>query len=118
MPYAAEELYAQLGLGEVFESATFDDTAWGGLVAGAKVGPARPVFPRIQELAVDDETLLHLGSSYTPENSENQSKVNSMSLEQTQSTPSEPTEVQTELPPGTPLPPPTLGCRSRRVHHD
>lgn len=121
MPRAAQELYSQLGLSEKFKSETFEATEWGGLVSGAKVGPARPVFPRIQELTVDEETLLKLGSSYTGNSASltendpttlNSTKTNSTPKENlmetiTNTTPTtQPAEVQSEMPPGTLLPPP------------
>ncbi len=102
MPFASRELYSQLGMESEFESATFENTAWGGLKSGVTVGPARPVFPRIQELTVDEETLTRLGSSYAPDPKQSRPKEDPMETEAASLT----SEVHTELPPGTPLPPP------------
>ena len=93
MPTAAKELYTQLGLADRFDDAKLTDAAWGGLPSGITVGPARPVFPRIQELAVDDETLRRLGSSFTEETQPNESEPKPMSDTAAEATPGAPVEV-------------------------
>ena len=82
MPVAAITLRSQLGIAPE-EAPTWDSLAWGGLVAGTKVEPPQPVFPRIQELTIDDETLIKLGvlkrdpSADRNENSSQNSNKNS-----------------------------------------
>lgn len=66
LPVAADTLRAQIGLMEPAASARWEDLAWGGLPAGTHVNTPQPVFPRIQELAVDEATLYALGSSNPP----------------------------------------------------
>ena len=64
MPDAASVLRRQLGLTGVVSGDRWDDLRWGGLPARTKVGPAAPIFPRIQDLTVDDATLYALGSTH------------------------------------------------------
>jgi methionyl-tRNA synthetase len=61
IPVAAGAIAAQLGLSEPVAELRWEDLAWGGLAAGTRVGAPQPVFPRIQELTVDDESLVALG---------------------------------------------------------
>jgi methionyl-tRNA synthetase len=66
LPVAADAIRAQLGIAQPVEEARWEDLHWGGLTAGTKVGPPQPVFPRIQELTVDEATLYALGSANPP----------------------------------------------------
>lgn len=64
LPVASDAIRAQLGITQPVAEARWSDLEWGGLKAGTKVGPPQPLFPRIQELSVDDATLYGLGSSH------------------------------------------------------
>ncbi|HLV81766.1 MAG TPA: methionine--tRNA ligase [Chthonomonadaceae bacterium] len=96
MPDAAGLIQRQLGLEGISAANRWDDLAWGGLAPGTKVGPAQPVFPRIQDVSVDEATLFALGSAPgeapLPEAS---------TVKETNPTVSENAPV-----PGTPVPPP------------
>ena len=63
MPVASDSLRAQLGIKIPVADATWEDTTWGKLESGTKVAPPTPLFPRIQTLVVDQETLRSLASS-------------------------------------------------------
>lgn len=63
LPVAADLLRAQLGLTQPVAKATWEDLNWGGLPAGTRLGAPQPIFPRIQNLMVDAETLYALGSA-------------------------------------------------------
>lgn len=107
MPVAAQAIRSQLGLAD--REATWDDLTWGGLQASATVGPAQPLFPRLQELTVDDETLKALGSSYQPDaelNSPEQKASNAAVSDTASTNPNTPEAAGTTPAPGTPLPPP------------
>jgi methionyl-tRNA synthetase len=74
MPVAVDAIRSQLGLPSARE-ARWEDLAWGGLPAGGRVGPPQPIFPRIQELSVDEETLYALGSANPPTTKETTTEV-------------------------------------------
>jgi methionyl-tRNA synthetase len=59
MPCAAAAMRLQLGL---TEPPGWDETRWGLLDPGTIVGPPMPVFPRIQDLTLDEVELLRLGA--------------------------------------------------------
>lgn len=63
MPFAVRALRAQLGLPEALPDGCWASLAWGGMTGGSPVGPARPLFPRIQDVTVDEKTLFALGSA-------------------------------------------------------
>ncbi|MCS6775921.1 MAG: methionine--tRNA ligase [Chloroherpetonaceae bacterium] len=63
MPVAADALRAQLGITQPVALARWEDLHWGGLPAGTRVGPPKPLFPRIQDLRVDVQTLTFLTAS-------------------------------------------------------
>jgi methionyl-tRNA synthetase len=48
LPQSAPKIWAQLGIATPVESVRFESLAWGGLVAGTKVGEVVAVFPRIE----------------------------------------------------------------------
>ena len=62
MPVAADAIRAQLGLPDSAQNARWDDLAWGGLPAGTRVASPQPIFPRLQDLTVDEATHERLGS--------------------------------------------------------
>ncbi len=66
LPVAADVLRSQIGLVEPVAAARWADLAWGGLPAGTRINAPQPVFPRIQELTVDEATLYALGSANPP----------------------------------------------------
>ena len=66
LPVAADALRAQLGITQPVAEARWEDLQSGGLRAGTKVGPPTPVFPRIQDLMVDEATRTALGSAAQP----------------------------------------------------
>jgi methionyl-tRNA synthetase len=104
MPVASQRIYSQLGLpvsNAPFPVSELDASGkvpgnlgitWGGLPAGTQVNAPLPLFPRLQELTVDDATLYALGSSHTVAN---ESKETTQPL----------SEPQTPAP-GTPVAPP------------
>jgi methionyl-tRNA synthetase len=51
IPGAVEKIRAQLGQTPLQPGAWRDQTAWGGLLAGAQVAKAQPIFPRIEVAA-------------------------------------------------------------------
>lgn len=59
MPCAIQDMRAQLGLAS--SPISWEGTKCGLLVSGSVVGPPLPVFPRIQNLSLGDETLTWLG---------------------------------------------------------
>lgn len=61
MPIATEALRAQLGITRAAVDSRWEELEWGGLVAGTRVGPPQPVFPRIQDLTLDTDVLRWLG---------------------------------------------------------
>ena len=62
LPIAAPAILAQLGVTDLENTFRWENLKWGGLPAGSKVGPPQPIFPRIQELTVDDATLMNLSA--------------------------------------------------------
>ncbi len=62
MPFAADAIYAQLGLNLSERAANWDDLKWGGLPAGTRVASPQPIFPRLQDLTVDATAHARLGS--------------------------------------------------------
>ena len=62
MPRAAGAIRAQLGLSTDSPAVSWHDTAWSSVTAGTRVGPPQPLFPRIQELTVDEAALIELGA--------------------------------------------------------
>jgi len=82
LPVAADVLRGQIGLQEPVAAARWKDLAWGGLPAGTRVNAPQPVFPRIQELAVDDATLFALGSA-NPANDPEISKEKTLPVSET-----------------------------------
>ncbi len=105
MPVAADAIRAQLGLAQPVAEARWEDLDWGGLPAGTKVGPPQPLFPRIQETAVDEATLYALGSANpTGEPLPGEAK-------ETTQTVSETVPSQNQAPaPGTPVPPSSIAA--------
>ena len=65
MPVATDTICRQLGIDQPVASMTSGDLAWGGLVAGTRVMPPQPIFPRIQDLTADEAVLRGLASSNT-----------------------------------------------------
>jgi methionyl-tRNA synthetase len=61
IPIASAAILAQLGMETPIAAVKWGDLAWGGLTAGAAVGTPQPIFPRIPDLAVDDDSLIALG---------------------------------------------------------
>jgi methionyl-tRNA synthetase len=59
MPIAAGAMRHQLGLDN---APAWDETLWGILEPGSKVGPPTPVFPRIQNIVLDEADLRRLGA--------------------------------------------------------
>ena len=52
LPYATAKVWAQLGLGDIEESARkgeLNNLQWGGLPPGTKLGPLAPIFPRANQ---------------------------------------------------------------------
>jgi methionyl-tRNA synthetase len=78
MPVASIAILKQLGLERADESLCWKDTVWGGLEAGTQVSSPKPLFPRIQELSVDNAILFALGSA-NPEANEVKEKSNAVS---------------------------------------
>jgi methionyl-tRNA synthetase len=103
MPVAADAIRAQLGLTQPVAEARWEDLAWGGLPAGTRVGPPRPVFPRIQEMTVDEATLYALGSA-NPSGDAPTPTSQETSPAMSDSAPS----VSQSPAPGTPVPPERL----------
>ncbi len=62
MPVAANAIRAQLGLPELDETTHWADLGWQVFPAGTRVSPPRPIFPRLQDLTVDEATQARLGS--------------------------------------------------------
>jgi methionyl-tRNA synthetase len=60
MPMAADAIRRQLGLTRPVRDTAWEETEWQPFPAGIKVGPPQPVFPRIQDLTVTDETYTQL----------------------------------------------------------
>ena len=48
MPESTQEIYSQMGLSEDLSKLDPADLKWGELNAGAKIGEAKPVFPRLE----------------------------------------------------------------------
>jgi len=63
MPVACESIGKQLGLERPVSEIPWAGLAWGATRAGARVAPPQPIFPRIQNLTVDDAVLRGLASS-------------------------------------------------------
>jgi methionyl-tRNA synthetase len=61
MPRAAVAIRKQLGIEET--ATAWDDLNWGGLKPESRLGETVPLFPRIQELEVDEATVWALGSA-------------------------------------------------------
>ncbi len=99
LPVAADVLRAQIGLLEPVAAARWEDLAWGGLPAGTQASAPQPVFPRIQELTVDDVTLFALGSA-NPAILPNESEPS-----KEKSSPVSETAPEPALKPGTPVAP-------------
>ena len=75
MPVASEAILRQLGISTAVNTLLWKDTNWGGLKPGTRVADPMPIFPRIQELTVDDAVLFALGSSNPEQTSEAIQKV-------------------------------------------
>lgn len=65
MPVAADAIRSQLGMTGSVEEANWDDLNWGGLIAGTRVASPQPIFPRLQDLTVDEATQARIGSLVT-----------------------------------------------------
>ena len=66
MPYATAAVWAQLGLGDIEESARNGELAnleWGGLKPGTKLGPLSPIFPRADKGLIQIMTDMELNSA-------------------------------------------------------
>jgi methionyl-tRNA synthetase len=63
MARAAETIRLQLGLVSPVAALRWEELAWGGLPAGTRLNAPAPVFPRIQELTIDEATLTRLCSA-------------------------------------------------------
>ncbi len=63
MPVAAAAIRSQLGLGDSCIEPAWIEAEWGRWPAGTRVSAPAPLFPRIQDLTVDDATRFALGSS-------------------------------------------------------
>jgi len=106
LPVAADALRAQLGIAQPVALARWDDLAWGGLPAGTRVGPPQPLFPRIQEMTVDEATLFALGSAnVTGEPEATETKGKGKIVSETTNQPAAPAAHKPA--PGTPIPPPS-----------
>ncbi len=105
LPVAADALLAQIGLSDPVAAARWEDLAWVGLTPGTRVSPPQPVFPRIQELTVDEKVLHSLGSANPPAESDPaKEKVNIVSEAVPEAspkpgTPVAPVETMTEAAP-------------------
>jgi methionyl-tRNA synthetase len=106
IPLAASAICAQLGIEKPVADARWEDLVWGGLPAGTRVGDPQPVFPRIQELAVDDDTLVRLGVlKQAPTPTEENGTRPEAKLEEKRSHVSETTANQAQKEPGAPVAP-------------
>ncbi len=95
LPVATLALRRQIGIPDT-TLPQWSDLGWGGLPVGTVLPPPQPLFPRIQDVTTDEQTLTRLASSTTdPE--ENQA------IKETIQTVSETTPA-----PGTPVDPETL----------
>ena len=56
MPERAQAMWVQLGLAGNVSGSLISDLAWGGLSAGGHVRPGDPVFPRIDDYRLDDQS--------------------------------------------------------------
>src|SRR5579871_3635948 len=65
MPVASRAILEQLGLETDSTALRWPDLAWGRLAPGSSVRPPHPLFPRIQDLAIDAATLFALCSAET-----------------------------------------------------
>ncbi len=103
MPVASEAVLKQLGISTSSQTLRWKDTEWGGLMPGSRTADPMPIFPRIQELSVDDDVLFALGSANpehvsTEDQKEGTSPVSDMTNSST-------------LPIGSPIPPPDLEAK-------
>ena len=89
LPIAAPAILAQLGIHDVTNAFMWEALAWGGLPVGTKVGPPVPLFPRIQEMSIEDSILMGLSAPA------NDSKEKTNTVSDTNETPA----------PGTPVAP-------------
>jgi methionyl-tRNA synthetase len=94
MPVAADAIRAQLGLTDSAQNAHWDDLAWGGLPVGTRVASPKPIFPRLQDLTVDEATHERLGSLPSKAVEENKSS----SLKEKSSTVSDTTTTDNQQP--------------------
>ena len=62
MPVAADAIRSQLGMTGTIQEARWNDLTWGGLIAGTRVAPPNPIFPRLQDLTADEATQERIGS--------------------------------------------------------
>ena len=99
MPFASEVIAGQLGLPRKISEMSWEDLAWGGTPAGTRVGPPRPVFPRIQDLTVEEAVLQSLASSNI------EAEVSTIEKERTNTVSDEQPAVRIAAAPGTPVVP-------------
>ena len=73
LPYATAKVWAQLGLGDIEESARkgeLNNLKWGGLQPGTRLGPLAPIFPRapkeLTQIMTDMETPITPKSAEPP----------------------------------------------------
>jgi len=99
MPVAADAICFQLGISNSLETARWSDLAWGGLPAGVRIAAPQPLFPRIQDLTVDEPTLFALGSANPPKETTTKEKIQSVS----DTAPAQPAAAGTPVPPDQPI---------------
>jgi methionyl-tRNA synthetase len=103
MPKASDAILGQLGLSSEPDALDWESTRWRSGPAAKRVRAPEPLFPRIQDLTLDEPTLVALGIL----------KLDSQpgrTREETKRTVSETQTGQTEVrvAPGTPIPAPAL----------
>ncbi len=103
MPKASEAIFKQLGIEASISDLRWVDTEWGGLISGTRVADPMPIFPRIQELKVDDTLLFALGSANPQPLEDKDKKEGNSSVSDLSPTAS--------VIPGTPIPPPDMDAK-------